>query len=87
MDNVFVYLYVVDVSALQALYDSSHCVLVSFCDIEADILDQLVLFIYVHKIGSYVSIGLLRRGKSHLHTVHFVGNNGYDHILGRVFGF
>lgn len=67
-----VYLDTVAVSSLQPLYDSGHSVLVSFGDVKAEILDQLVLLVYVHKIGSYVPIGLVWRGESHLHTVHFL---------------
>lgn len=85
--SVFIYLYAVAVSSLQALYDSSHHILVSFSDIEADILDQLILFKYVHIVGSYVPIGFLWRSKSHFHPGHFLRDNGYNHILGRVFGF
>lgn len=85
--SVLIYLYAVVVSSLQALYDSSHCILVSFGDIEADVFHQRILFKYVHKIGSYVSIGLLWRGKSHFHPGHFLRDNGYNHVLGRVFGF
>lgn len=85
--SVFIYLYAVAVSSFQALYDSSHHILVSSSNIEADILDQLILFEYVHKVGSDVSVGLLWRGKSHFHSGHFLWDNGYNHILRRVFGF
>lgn len=82
-----VYLDAIAVSSLQPLYDSGHRVLVSFGDVKAEILDQLVLLIYVHKIGSYVSVRLVRRGESHLHTVHFLWDDRDDDVLRRVFGF
>lgn len=85
--SVLIYLYAVVVSSLQAFYDSSHGIFFSFGDVEADVFNQLIPFKYVHKVGSYVSIGLVWRGKSHFHPGHFLRDNGYDHILGRVFGF
>ena len=49
--------------------------MVSLGDIKADVLDQLLLFIDVHKIGSDVSVGLLWGGESNLYTVHLLWYN------------
>lgn len=80
------HLYTVVVSSFETLYDSSHHVLVISGDIKADVLDQLAFFVDVHKVSSYVSIGLLWRGESHPHTVHLLWDNGDSHVLGRIFG-
>lgn len=44
-------------------------------DIKADVLNQLLLFIDIHKVGSDVSVWLLWGSEGYLYTVHLLWDN------------
>lgn len=80
------HLYAVAVTSLQALDDRSHHVVVFLGDIEADILNQLLLLIYVYIVGRDVAVRLLGRFERHLDAVHLLRDHRHLNVLRRVFG-
>jgi len=69
------HLYIVSVPSFKAFYDSNQHVLFSMGDIKADVFDQLILLIHIHKVGSDVSIGLFWGMEAHPHRVHSLWDN------------